>query len=614
MTTHEGKLSERLIAAIRGDSALASAARVPYLLHLLVVSTERNHEVPTSVGHFCRLASEEFLHKRPRRRAAAAAEPCLLRPGYDTEIQRIIEEVGFSITSLRSVHADTNSISAAAMQEPILRALGEDLEFLTTYPAVVDYVQFIRKGHGILAVDTATQLSFRENLFRDYFAGCALARRDSETIVGLCRHPIWHAPLRYWASAQTTPEGHRLVTGTAAELAGAAEEAGDGGLPLWLLAGELLVILAAARPDAEPYGLVRRLRRSVSEAVATARGDRGQDLETRARAATVEAQLNPSTWEERSGSFLADSWVIPAGEYPIGSAIPLNSQDDKYRHIDWFPQRTESIGSFRISTLPVTNRDYAQFVASGGYQDLDCWPDGPARLWVRHDPSFIDAPDGPRAGSTDTQRIHLSKEMREGIVDEESLQEYVDQLLLRRVPLYWWDPRYNQPTQPVVGVNWWEALAYCRWLTKRLRERNVLDDNSYADIPTEAEWECSCPGRLTSDPYPWGSEWQEGMAHVRTAEGWTQRSVPVGLFPWAGGEGGAQDMIGNVWEWTRSLAWSYDDPRPGREALDTQGDRIVRGGSWFSREQGARMVQFRSYDPPQNAYVDLGFRVAFYTG
>ncbi|MFI6005673.1 SUMF1/EgtB/PvdO family nonheme iron enzyme [Streptomyces sp. NPDC051366] len=68
-----------------------------------------------------------------------------------------------------------------------------------------------------------------------------------------------------------------------------------------------------------------------------------------------------------------------------------------------------------------------------------------------------------------------------------------------------------------------------------------------------------------------------------------------------------------MWEWTRSLAWSYDDTRPGREDLRAPGDRIVRGGSWFSREQRARMIQFRSYDPPQNAYVDLGFRVAFYT-
>ncbi|MEU3772625.1 SUMF1/EgtB/PvdO family nonheme iron enzyme [Streptomyces sp. NPDC032472] len=613
MPPHEGKLSERLIAAIRGDSALASTARVPYLLHLLVVSTERNHEVPTSVGHFCRLAAEEFLHKRPRRRASASSEPCLLRPSYDTEIQRIIEEVGFSITALRSAGPEVNSISAASVQEPILRALGEELEFLDAFPAVVDYVQFLRKGHGILAVDAASRLSFRENLFRDYFAGCALARRDSETIVGLCRHPIWHAPLRYWASSQTTAEGHRLVTGTAAELAGAAEEAGGEGLPLWLLAGELLVILAAVRPGAEPSGLVRRLRRSVSEAVAVACGDRGRDLETRDRAATVHAQLNPSTWDERCPELLALSCPVPAGSYPIGSRTPLNSRDDKYQHIDWYPQHTETIEEFRISALPVTNRDYAEFVASGGYRDPDCWPEGPARLWVTQDEAFINAPDGPRAGSTDTQRIHLSKEMREGIIDEESLQEYVDQLLLRQVPLYWWDPRYNQPTQPVVGVNWWEAVAYCRWLTKRLRERGVLDGDGYADIPTEAEWECSCLGRPESAPYPWGADWQDGMAHVRAEQGWTQRSVPVGLFPWAAREGRPQDMIGNVWEWTRSLAWPYTRSGPGREDIRAAGDRIVRGGSWFSREPLARRIQFRSYDPPQNAYVDLGFRVAFYT-
>ncbi|WP_234536389.1 SUMF1/EgtB/PvdO family nonheme iron enzyme [Streptomyces shenzhenensis] len=574
---------------------------------------EQNREIPTSIGHFCRLAADEFLRKRPRRRPGESQNTCLLRAEYDSEIQRIMEEIGFEVVSLRAVDPLANAIPASATQAPIVRALGGDDQFYDAYPAVADYVGFLRRGHGILAVDGSARLSFRESLFRDYFAGCAMAHRSSQTIVESCRSVVWHAPLKYWASAQSTFEGYRLVTAVTAELVSAAEDDAACALTYQILAGELMAALRVAMPDVPATGLSRGLHRTVSAALTAASTDRAIPLDKRAKSATLYAQLNPVTWEESSRALVAESMCMSGGTFPVGSVSPLDSEDEKYRLIDWHPQRNEEIPSFRIAKFPVTNREYAEFILSGGYRDLDCWPEGPARLWAMQDPAFIDGPEGPRIGSTASQRLHLRKEMREGIVDENALQDYVDQLLLREVPLYWWDPRYNQPTQPVVGVNWWEALAYCRWLTKRLRENGSLDDRGFVDIPSEFEWERACLRGPVSQPYPWGEAWEDDMAHVRTEVNWIQQSVPVGIFPWATWEGGPQDMVGNVWEWTKSLAWSYSDARPGREDISDQGDRTVRGGSWFSREMNARKIQFRSYDPPQNAYVDLGFRVAYYT-
>jgi formylglycine-generating enzyme required for sulfatase activity len=183
----------------------------------------------------------------------------------------------------------------------------------------------------------------------------------------------------------------------------------------------------------------------------------------------------------------------------------------------------------------------------------------------------------------------------------------------------------GSPNHPVTRVSWREALAYCEWLTGKLRSapstplslRARMSDGWVFTIPSEAEWEKAARGDqgLT---YPWGVTYDSAKANgVESRLGGTST---VGLFPDGASPCGALDMSGNVWEWTRSLwgkivdtpSFTYEyKPNDGRrERLDAGDDvlRVVRGGSFVSSEYGLRAAIRGGY-PPGHRNVGIGFRV-----
>jgi formylglycine-generating enzyme required for sulfatase activity len=151
---------------------------------------------------------------------------------------------------------------------------------------------------------------------------------------------------------------------------------------------------------------------------------------------------------------------------------------------------------------------------------------------------------------------------------------------------------------PVRYVTWYDALAYCDWLTQKLREWEktpeplatlLREDGWVVTLPSEAEWEKATRGSEDNRRYPWGKETDPNRANYDdTGIGTTSA---VGCFPGGGSPCGAEDLSGNVWEWTRSLwgtSWSEPDfgypydPADGRENLEAGDDvrRVLRGGSF----------------------------------
>ena len=101
-------------------------------------------------------------------------------------------------------------------------------------------------------------------------------------------------------------------------------------------------------------------------------------------------------------------------------------------------------------------------------------------------------------------------------------------------PAFWTDERYSGPNQPVVGVNWYEANAYCGWLTEQMAHLPSQEAKAHVRLPTEAEWEHAA--RMDRGwVYPWGNRWSTGRAN--TWEGHVLRSNPVGGI-WRGDPGG----------------------------------------------------------------------------
>ncbi len=180
-------------------------------------------------------------------------------------------------------------------------------------------------------------------------------------------------------------------------------------------------------------------------------------------------------------------------------------------------------------------------------------------------------------------------------------------------PAYWDDHRRNKPEQPVSGVNWHDANAYCSWDNKRL--------------PTEAEWEKAARGP-EGFKYPWGNELDPTKANFGRKQEHTSNvdAYPEGKSPY-----GAYNMAGNVFEWVAD--W-YDPnyykhadvkvnpmgPSDGAflSATGTYVDRIavgkkrvIRGGSWYAPAESVTNTHRFWNDPMNNSYgVGLGFRCA----
>ncbi|MDM8516166.1 SUMF1/EgtB/PvdO family nonheme iron enzyme [Desulfobacterales bacterium HSG16] len=169
-----------------------------------------------------------------------------------------------------------------------------------------------------------------------------------------------------------------------------------------------------------------------------------------------------------------------------------------------------------------------------------------------------------------------------------------------------WEKR-GEDNHPVVNVTWHDAVAYCQWLTEKLK-KNGLEIR----LPTEAQWEKAARGE-DGRIFPWGNE--EESDKMNYSQTGINDTSPVGCFPGGKSSCGCQDMAGNVWE------WCFDDRRKysSEHKVDPTGPtgkgayRVVRGGSWDNRAEGCRAA-CRSGYWPGDRYRYRGFRVVCLPG
>jgi len=244
---------------------------------------------------------------------------------------------------------------------------------------------------------------------------------------------------------------------------------------------------------------------------------------------------------------------VPGGTFMMGGT---RNKDEK-------PIRKVSLSAYRLGRDPVTNAQYAEFIRDGGYTTQEYWSDQGLAWRTRKNITF---------------------------------------------PAYWESGEYhsgpNYPNHPVVGVNWYEAEAYCRWLSKR-KATNV-------HLPSEAQWEYGARGP-DSREYPWVNEagkskWDGSRCNF-DSEGTTE----VGSYPKGISWCGARDMIGNVWE----LTADWHDPE-GYNLSDTNNptglasgeSKVQRGGSWSHSNSDYVRSAFRFSFRPVVRNFAIGFRVA----
>jgi formylglycine-generating enzyme required for sulfatase activity len=146
--------------------------------------------------------------------------------------------------------------------------------------------------------------------------------------------------------------------------------------------------------------------------------------------------------------------------------------------------------------------------------------------------------------------------------------------------------------EPVTGVSWNDAVAYCKWLSREI--------GAEARLPTEAEWEMAARGR-EDRKYPWGNDWDERAADCLEAGGRVRavKSFPAGKSP-----AGAYDMAGNVWEWTAE-EWRGEDGRA--KVKDGVTFYVIKGGS-AKEPRSLVSVESRYGVAADKSSAALGFR------
>ena len=177
--------------------------------------------------------------------------------------------------------------------------------------------------------------------------------------------------------------------------------------------------------------------------------------------------------------------------------------------------------------------------------------------------------------------------------------------------------RYGQDDHPVTQVNWFEAVAYSRWLTRKHGGGRWL-----YSLPTEAEWEKAARGPDNFE-YPMAQNlsdaetrlynWRKNPLAEVTVVGTRETSE---IF--RANRYGIYHLGGNVVEWTQGLYKPFNREKPyatedGRNREDESGVRVVRGGSWYSASNALLYIPYRDTFQPEISHNDLGFRIVVRT-
>jgi formylglycine-generating enzyme required for sulfatase activity len=313
---------------------------------------------------------------------------------------------------------------------------------------------------------------------------------------------------------------------------------------------------------------------------------------------------------------------VPGGIYWIGSPA-----DDPNAYDDEKPRHAVKLAAFSISRWSVTNAEFACFMAADGYENGAYWEGSLAQRWLQGEEvagrqlsNWMQAWEFTQKNPDWKARLESTGSFTPDAIksfeyiarlSKEDLQVELSRSLSaksRRQPHYWVNTYYNNPSQPVVGVTWFEARAYCAWLSE-------VSGRIYR-LPGEAEWEAAARGssasndkdtgeNVTLNVYPWGKDFDPTKAN--TIEGRLLRPSPVGAYTAAGGvgPGGVEDQAGNVWEWTGSLYLPYLYQPEKAEDPESPSERVLRGGSWGDNRNGVRCACRDGSLPPTGYHHEI---------
>ncbi len=292
--------------------------------------------------------------------------------------------------------------------------------------------------------------------------------------------------------------------------------------------------------------------------------------------------------------------LVPAGSFWMGSP----DEDDMAFSVEKPLHRVKIPYDYWMARYPVTRAQFETFVGAGAYKERRYWR------------------EAERIGAW--QDGYVNRRWREPI--EGNIQEFEEMA----DTLKDFDEPFNLPNHPVVGVTWYEALAFTRWLTERWRREGVLSVSHQVRLAQEAEWEKAARGGMDIPTRPvLGRGWDEAVRPPLRRNDAPMRRYPwnnqtdldrlnynmgigatsaVGCFPGGASPYGVLDLSGNVWEWC-ATRWQghYKNCQDGAGQKGAM-SRVLRGGAFDSDQWDVRCAS-RDADDPRSMYNLVGFRI-----
>lgn len=593
-TGADEKKQSLLQAVERPD--LRPLARNPLLLTLMATLHSNRARLPDDRADLYNEVVELLLQ---RWNESSGADRGLLDalavPGLKlADLREVVQSLAFdahSTSAGKAGMADIAETHLVASLRPLLKNSADKAEL------ALDYIE---KRAGLLLGQgergLLRQYTFPHRTFQEYLAACHLAGLDdfSEKAADLAHsNPAhWREVLvlaaRQAKAARGVPAADALIYRQSVDDWSRKKACPENDWRAATLAGEML--LEIGLPAVESREGYRAVRERVTGWLLAAMERSKLPAVDRAKAGVMLARLGDPRLD-----------VVPAGLEDLGAMefcyIPLGPfvmGEGHDRH-----ENTSLVGGYWMSRCPVTQGQFKLFAGDGGYRERRFWPEAEkAGFWK----------EGKFKGKYDS-------EFRERPAEHGS-------------PL-------NLANHPVVGVTWYEALAFCRWLAEGW-QKELPSGYSFV-LPSEAEWEKAARGgmelreSLARRPlreslslpnaapmkanlapereYPWLGDFDAEKANCsETGIGTTSA---VGCFPGGTAPSGVQDLSGNVWEWTRSCFKDYpyvpDDGREDLQALP-ESIRVLRGGAFNNVRVYVRCA-YRLRDGPNGRYVVIGFRL-----
>ena len=539
------KLAADLLHQIQSQPSLGRLAEQPLMLTMMTdLHTSRGGRLPAARSTLFEESVVLLFDRWNERRLQESVADLV---GMDEEqIRGALELLAFRIHR----DAGTGSDQPANIDESqLVKALLDTRRRYGNKEPMVpeDIRDYLNQRSGILIAESPSVYRFPHRFFQEYLAACHLDHFPAKRGPLLATHPLfWREVILFLAGRLTRGDGiWSLLRELAPGQPPAALERESPAFERALLAG--LAIREhhlELRHEADHQQKLDDVRDWLRRAVELG----ALEVPDRAQAGQILGLLG----DHRPGVGLGPKglpdieWVeIPAGSFTMGSEAYDREKPIHQAHLE----------GFRISRYPLTHGQYQPFIDDGGYTERwqHCWTEA-GWAWKRDR-------GGPFSRSNP----------------------------------------FDLPNHPRIGVSWYEAVAYCHWLSETT--------GGVYRLPSEAEWERSARG-VDGREYPWGGEFDATLCN--SMDGGPGTTTAVGLYPGgespAGANGvGIRDASGNVLEWC-STQWRDSYEEAAKDDLEGDSVRVLRGGGFAVNLSLARCA-YRNRNGPDDFLNDVGFRL-----